>query len=526
MIGVLFWRRVSNFRQSIEQYHRALDQAIDTLPPPSSVSIIISPPLLIVPSSSFSLLSSNATSLSNNFIPITTTTQVPSQQTPSNQSVGQLTEDALEHLLSSLIEANDIYNDYIDIGAPNHLDLPLSLAIQVRATLDYINVRCSTHNNLVIRTKRQAHTTRYYSEDSSTTRPIPTISTAAVDDTNENKGGQHDDNNSSPPTPAPIRAPPPSARLITRRGVASVAVSSLLTLDEIKSFHFEVREAFNDCSYLVVNNLDGLIFQRFRGSEMFQQLLTGVSRAHRRRNNRNLVYPIVSPGPDLKQPPTRPTHDGLMMTPSQQQQKHDNDIITEMEGHRQQEGQYLPHTNETLSIRNHGATFHHANTLPPSKRTLQPIQERLSVSPVMGALISETPQSALIFGSAASASQLQHTQSIDGNHDNGLPAGIPIISGTHGGMMEGGMAPASSSSNNGYTHDYAASAFNMASSNNMNDSSNRFDAQSLIAPSSRASVSSLLFGGRHLVGHQLSIDHRRNGSNGQLSSPRPAYASE
>jgi hypothetical protein len=212
-------------------------------------------------------------------------------------------ELAQHHLLSALIEANSIYSYYIDIGAPNDLNLSPALRRQTRAALDTILIRAITANNMHLPSRGGVSSpppaalspTGPPVRDSvlSPTLPLPFRSSVAspmtagpspspraTDVISPNHIG--DDAVILRASPLPQRgtvddlnigvavSPP---KLITRKGVS---VSSRLTVEECLSLECEVRTVFDACQGVVVALLDLNCFQRFLASDVFRNLLENL----------------------------------------------------------------------------------------------------------------------------------------------------------------------------------------------------------------------------------------------------------
>jgi hypothetical protein len=155
-------------------------------------------------------------------------------------------ELAQNHLLNALIEANSIYSYYIDIGAPNELNLAASHRIQIRAVLDAIIMTAATANNI--------HLPSHASSP-----PLPLSISHGSSDIPTGATGDG---------------------VITRKGLS---VSRQLTVDEAIDLELKVRSIYNGCLNIVIALLDANCFQRFRLSDSFRTLLDnlrGVTNHH------------------------------------------------------------------------------------------------------------------------------------------------------------------------------------------------------------------------------------------------------
>jgi hypothetical protein len=225
-------------------------------------------------------------------------------------------EDAQQHLLASLVEANTIYSHYIDNGAPNELNLSQTMRLQVRATIDNVAIRAATANNHYIQQPR--HSPAHISHlNTSNTLTAPTSNNTtentligAPDIPHSPGGGGAGSGGGTTTTPASVtpsfvpRMASLPVRLITRQGVS---VSSLLSVEEAAMLELDLRDAFTDCQNLIAALLDINAFARFRASDLFQQLimagwfwrLSGMSSADDRQirapaahPNANAVHPL------------------------------------------------------------------------------------------------------------------------------------------------------------------------------------------------------------------------------------------
>jgi hypothetical protein len=187
---------------------------------------------------------------------------IPVPQVPLPQVT---TEKAQRHLLSSLIDAKAIYAHYIDIGAPNELNLSPSIRSNVRASLDSLLMRAATANYLYVTSQSRLQNTNTVdtvpttkNDSSHDNRPLIVVSaptTAVSTSAGGIADGQLGVGVSSPMTISPISAlpltpSPPSSlvsiRLLTKKGVS---VSSALTIEQAnaigKSILFLLLSIYN-----------------------------------------------------------------------------------------------------------------------------------------------------------------------------------------------------------------------------------------------------------------------------------------
>jgi hypothetical protein len=200
------------------------EATILTIPKPLSTSITIP----LSPPTASSGVSSNGLPSSSFHLPSTTSTaalSLPITTSGMGDSIRQMSERAQQSLLNALIEANAIYAYYIDIGAPNELNLNRLMRLKARATIDNVILRAAIANNMLLSAPNERH-----------------------------------------------QAMDPS-RVISSKGIS---VSAYLTAEDAHLLEFECRNSFNECQDMVVEVLHVHSFNRFRASDMFHSLIAGL----------------------------------------------------------------------------------------------------------------------------------------------------------------------------------------------------------------------------------------------------------
>jgi hypothetical protein len=292
--GCLFFKRVEEYRETVRQYLPAIVLSPSTIaaaeknvashhqqhlpsiarvgaPSPSSSSLTrhipssppVAPSCISIGESMRGPVSAAPT------LPTTSSTTLLLAQSDAHEHVQQ-------HLLAVLIEANAIYSHYIDNGAPNELNLSQTMRHGIRATLDNLLLRAAMAGNF---------TTSGSSGGSGTT---------------SHRGSNNDC------SPVAVGA---ATGLVSRGGVT---VSRQLHVDEAYSFLRELLTIFDASQKIVVGYLDAHCFDRFRTSNGFSQLISGLRReamdgtspsqpSHPRRMKINTIAPQPSNDPRQQQ---------------------------------------------------------------------------------------------------------------------------------------------------------------------------------------------------------------------------------
>jgi hypothetical protein len=238
---------------------------------PSSAVTRSSSPALIVPSS----VSAPSTVVSTHHIFIHSNTHIRSSSSNvgssnnssglSNSRASLIPELAQHRLLSAIIEANSIYSYYIEIGAPNELNLGAPIRLQTRGVLDAIVMAAATANNMDL----PQHAS---SASSSSSTPLPqALPVVSITNTSNDSGHET-------LTETDRRS---TVKVLTRKGVS---VSTQLTVEEAVDLELKVRSMFDGCLDSVVTLLDTNCFQRFRLSDSYQTLLNNLRGVTSHRN--------------------------------------------------------------------------------------------------------------------------------------------------------------------------------------------------------------------------------------------------
>jgi hypothetical protein len=179
-------------------------------------------------------------------------------------------EEAQLHLLGSLIEANEIYSHYIDIGAPNELNPNPTMRANIRGALDQLLLTAATANNFHINasnddqkaSQQMLLSPNHGNTDVSRDRPSPMIHNILA----IHSSVPHSTPNNS--ADSPVR------HLIKLHNRSGVCVSSGLSYEETIRLEYLVRHIYDDCYQMIINSLeDAQSFIRFRATEQFNLLI-------------------------------------------------------------------------------------------------------------------------------------------------------------------------------------------------------------------------------------------------------------
>jgi hypothetical protein len=149
------------------------------------------------------------------------------------------TEQAQLHLLSTLIEATDIFAHYIDIGAPYELKMDPATRTQIRATIETLKLRAAIAGIVTL---------------SSSGSVTPTATTS--------------DRSLTPLSPIP------SQQSCTGNGIT---ISGQLSIEDAIQLEVEARTMFSPLQESIINVTEVTCYQRFRISDNYMKLVAMLS---------------------------------------------------------------------------------------------------------------------------------------------------------------------------------------------------------------------------------------------------------
>jgi hypothetical protein len=243
----LFYKHIEEFRDN--------SRLLPTPPKPTLIQTLdkigyMPPHDITFDTKTNDLLDGNGNTMINETTNATTGVAMTTTMTRMKKSKRITREQAQRYLLKSLIEANAIYAHYVDIGAPNELDITPAMRISIRSTLDGVAIRAATANNLHIMGPRGKSTTS-----------VPSPPTLA------GLGNEVEEM-----VPRALVAAAKPMELLVHHGVT---VSTGLSIDMARALEHEIRfELFTECQQRVIDALDGRCFQRFIASDMYTKWIT------------------------------------------------------------------------------------------------------------------------------------------------------------------------------------------------------------------------------------------------------------
>jgi hypothetical protein len=224
--SICFWRRVLEFRRhglefTTNEYHQRTRVTTAT---PETQSQLHEPA---------------STSAAAAAITAATTTDGGSGIVGVMSTTSPTTIEAQQQLLVSLIDANEIYDEYIVPGSANQIDIRDTMREQIRDTLSRIAARAEMSGN--------HHFIAFKGGLQPQSRP----------------GKELTSSSSSSSSSLPMKS-------IVRDGIT---ISSALPMDEANALAIEVYAAFNGAHQWIINVLEATTFPRFIASQSFQSLL-------------------------------------------------------------------------------------------------------------------------------------------------------------------------------------------------------------------------------------------------------------